>query len=169
MKRRSLLLAALAVVLVLGACIGIASAYFTTYAWAKGSLTIELGDNTEIFEEFSQWTKHVVVANQAGSSPVFVRARAFWGDTYSVVYDGGADWVDGSDGFWYYQNILYGGGETSALDIRIVDLPSDMEAGDSFNVVVIYETTPVLYDESGAPYADWSIKLYTETSGGDGG
>ena len=33
----------------------------------------------------------------------------------------------------------------------------------SFNVVVIYETTPVLYREDGTPYADWSAKVDAKT------
>ena len=168
MKRSTLLMAALAVVLVLGVSLGTATAYFTTYARAQGGYTIELGEQTEIYERFSQWTKHVIVTSEEGSEPVFVRVRAFWGETYDVVYDGGDSWTEGSDGFWYCRDILKGGEDTPELDIHIVNVPSDVEVGDGFNIVVVYETTPVLYDADGAPYADWSMTLDTGTTGGGG-
>ena len=169
MKRTTLWLAALAAVLALCASVGTASAYFTTYAQARGGYTIELGDRTEIYERFSQWTKHVAVMSEPDSEPVFVRVRAFWGETYDVEYDGGAAWTEGADGFWYCDSILNGGEETPELDIHIVNVPAYVEEGDGFNVVVIYETTPVLYDGNGAPYADWSVTLDAGTTGGVGG
>ena len=43
--------------------------------------------------------------------------------------------------------------------VKIENVPvEDVKDGSEFNVVVIYETTPVLYDESGKPYADWNAK-----------
>ena len=33
-----------------------------------------------------------------------------------------------------------------------------------FNVVVIYESTPVMYREDGTPYADWNVVLDNGTS-----
>ena len=31
-----------------------------------------------------------------------------------------------------------------------------MDSEESFNVIVVQECTPVLYDEEGNPYADWN-------------
>ena len=61
-------------------------------------------------------------------------------------------------------NILNGGESTQdPLIIEINDVPVDeadgAEAGDNFNVVVVYESTPVQYDANGDPFADWSIQL----------
>ena len=85
MKKNTFVLASLALVLVLGAAIGSASAYFTTYAEAKGGYTVEYGQET--VEWFSDWTKHISVQNKAtASSPVFVRARAVWSSEYTVSY-----------------------------------------------------------------------------------
>lgn len=165
MKRRHLVLAALAVLLTLGAYLGAASAYFTTYADARGGYPIELGSHTDMYERLSQWTKHVTVTSDEGGEPVYVRVRAFWGMTYHVSYDGENGWRDGGDGYWYYDGILYGGEETAELAIHINDVPDNVEEGDSFNIVVIYESTPVQYDETGAPYADWSITLDTGYTG----
>ena len=46
------------------------------------------------------------------------------------------------------------------LDVKIGDLPEDFDR-DSFNVVVIQECTPVVYDEAGNPVADWTT-VYTD-------
>ncbi len=39
------------------------------------------------------------------------------------------------------------------------------EEGDEFNVVVVYESTLVLYDKDGNPYADWSNVLTSYEEG----
>lgn len=177
MKRRrfypgALALAALTAVAFAG--IGEAWSYFTTYAEAAGGYTIQLGDRTEITEEFTDWTKHVVIENVESSEPVYIRARAFCGSQYTLVYSG-EGWTQGSDGYYYYGNIVNGGASTGQLDIRIENIPADPEEMERFNVVVIYESTPVKYHEDGTPYTveetDWSELLDTGStvSGGTEG
>ena len=79
MKKKTIVLAALAAVLTLEAAAGSAWAYFTTYTEARGGYPIELEDTTTIREEFSAWTKHVVVASEKDSRPVYVRVKALNG------------------------------------------------------------------------------------------
>ena len=43
--------------------------------------------------------------------------------------------------------------------MRIENVPEDITDPTGFNVVVVYESTPVRYDEAGNPYADWSMTL----------
>ena len=50
---------------------------------------------------------------------------------------------------------------TDALDVRIENVPDDVDDPSSFNVVIVYETTPVRYHEDGTPYADWEADLWT--------
>jgi len=58
-----------------------------------------------------------------------------------------------------------GGGKTSVLSVKIENVPeADLENGTMFNVVVIYESTPVMYREDGTPYADWNVVLDNGTS-----
>lgn len=38
-------------------------------------------------------------------------------------------------------------------------VPKDVVNGDTFNVIVVYESTPVFYKEDGTAYADWTSKL----------
>ena len=52
---------------------------------------------------------------------------------------------------------MYPKEETAVLKIQILHVPEeDVKQGTNFNVVVVYESTPVLYDEDGNPYADWT-------------
>jgi hypothetical protein len=146
--------------LVIGARVGTAWAYFTTYAQAQGGYTIQLGDRTEIFESFSAWTKHVVITADEDSQPVFVRVKAFCGSAYNLIYsDEGGLWTPGADGYYYYGEPLNGGQSTQELQIYINDVPDEITDPTAFNVVVIYETTPVRYDQAGTAYADWAVTL----------
>ena len=96
----------------------------------------------------------MVIENKIGSQPVYVRARAFGAPGYTLAYEG-AGWSDGGDGWYYCEEALAGGAMTAALDVRILDVPPQPEEGEHFQVIVVYEATPVLYDAAGAPYADW--------------
>ena len=162
---RNILLISFAVVFVLAAGIGDAWAYFTTYARAQGGYIIKLGYETEIEEEFSNWEKRVVISSKSDSQPVYIRARAFCGGEYELTYSG-SNWTLGSDGYWYYNNIVYGGDHTDELRVKIENIPENPEETPEFNVVVIYESTPVGYDAQGNPYADWTKKLDTGSSEG---
>ena len=44
------------------------------------------------------------------------------------------------------------GGASEKLLVHI----DNMDSEDNFNVIVVQESTPVLYDENDQPYADWS-------------
>ena len=174
MKRKHVFLAFLAAGLVLTGSIGSALAYFTTYVEARGGAVISLGDQTTVTEEFSQWTKHIRITSDADSGPVYVRAKAFC-SAYEFVYTDPSEdknkWMPGADDYYYYSDIVEGGGTTEELLIQIKDVPStDVEQKD-FNVIVIYETTPVQYDENGTPIPakdiDWNGKLdITRVEGG---
>lgn len=162
MKKINIFLLSLSVVLVIAASIGSAFALISTYADARGGYVVELGD-TDIEEEFSDWKNRVVIVSNENVSPLFVRAKAFAGDEYLLGYSGDG-WTLGDDGFYYYDNILERGQSTTELLVQIADVPADFEIGDSFDVIVIYETVPVQYDGAGNPYADWNL---TNNNGGE--
>ncbi len=161
MKRKGVfLLLALAVALALTSNIEPGWAYFTSNARARGALTVSLGA-THLEEDFYNWTKHVTVVSDPGSQASYIRARAFAGEEYELVYSG-EGWTPGGDGWYYYDEIVYGGEATDELLVQIRNVPEDAGPGDGFNVVVVYESTPVRYDADGNPYADW----HTEGGGG---
>lgn len=148
------------------ATVGVTSAYFTTYASAKGSIPIILQEETQITEDLDGNTKVVTIENGENSRPVFVRVKAFSGSTYPLEFSG-SSWVLGDDGYYYYSNadkslkVLDPGSKTdNGNELRVsIQFPKDSVDGDNFNVVVIYETTPVLYNADGTTYADWTVIL----------
>ncbi len=171
MKKKTLLLSVLAAGMALTAGMGSAWAYFTTTTSAAGGYQLEFGGSTFVSEEFSSWTKRVSVENAEGSQPVYVRARAFGGSVYELVYsDESGLWSPGGDGWWYYSQAVGGGEATGELSVRIDNAPQEPEEG-SFNVVVVYESVPVEYREDGTAYSalesDWTAKVDSgSTEGG---
>ena len=148
-----------------------AQAYFTTYVSAGGSQVVNLGAETEMHEGLSNMTKHISVENASAVNDCFVRVKVFCGNELAIDYteaDGGQNWYPGDDGYWYYRPILAAGTTTTVLDAKIV-LPEGFDK-DNFNVVVIQECTPVVYDASGNATADWTTVYsdYQETDGGSG-
>lgn len=165
-KLMALSLAALTLVAAAGAQDSMA--YFTTYVTAGGSEIVRLGAQTEIQEDVSNMTKHVSIQNVSQTNDCFVRVKAFCGSDLTLTYtdtSGKGDWYDGKDGYWYYRPIVPAGGSTAVLDVKI-NLPAGFNK-DEFNVVVIQECTPVIYDEAGNASADWTKTFsdYQETEG----
>ncbi len=151
----NLLLLALVCALVLQGGIKSAYAYFTTYVEARGGYAIDTPSETEVKEEFSAWTKRVSIKNEGDAGPVFVRAKAFCTAKYPLTYTATGAWTLASDGWYYYNDPVPSGSETSELRVKIEDVPRTAEPGVSFNVVVVYESTPVRTREDGTTYADW--------------
>ena len=146
-----------------------ASAYFTTYVSAGGSQVVRLGSSTEIHEDVSQMTKHISIENASAENDCFVRVKVFYGGDLEVVYsDTENNWYEGEAGYWYYRPILPAAQTTTGLDVEI-NVPEGYDR-DSFNVVVIQECTPVVFDGTGNPTADWSTVYseYEEVSEGEG-
>ena len=146
------------------------SAYFTTYVSAGGSQVVHMGSRTEIHEDLSNMTKHVSITNTSQINDCFVRVKVFHGGQFEVSYtdrsEGGLWIYSEADGYWYYGPALAAGESTEILDVKVGDLPEDFDR-DSFNVVVIQECTPVVYDGEGNPTADWNTVYtdYEETEG----
>ena len=115
--------------------------------------------------EFPNWTKRITIPSAEDSEPVFIRVKAFCGSKYTLTYtDADGRWSLGSDGYYYYSAPVEGGASTSELQIHINNVPSTVTDGESFNVVVIYESTPVRFREDGSAYADWSSILDSGSS-----
>lgn len=152
-NKKTLGLAAAALVLTAGLSVGGTMAYFTTYTQTSGSVPLSLGGSitTEPHEEVEDWTKHVTIEN-TGDADCFVRVRAFAGAQYqdSLVYSG-ENWSLAADGYYYYSRIL-SPGETSGELLIAID---NQDTEQSFNVIVVQESAPVIYDENGNPTGDW--------------
>ena len=176
LKKRYLILSAILLALILGATIGSTLSYFTTYTRAVGGKKVTLGYSTTNTETFSNGVKHLTITNDEDSQPVFVRAKAFSaleftceGTGWSTTIPAGSK-SDGQEGYYYYELPLDAGQSAEELLVSFT-LPDkdDVMEGDSFSVVVIYESTPVKYDEDGNAYADWTTVLQVKQStGGEG-
>ena len=163
MKRKRIITTILALALLAAVAIEPAVAYFTATRTNAGAVIIDVGNRTTIEEpDVVEWTKHIVVNCKEDSVPVYVRARAYAGVTFPLEYTvpEGSKWKDGGDGWWYYEDILYPGQSTEEeLLVHIGNVPKDAVEGDYFNVSIVSEDTPVLYDAEGNPYADWDLRF----------
>lgn len=154
-------LAVVAITLIAGVCVENAMAYFTTYVTAEGQVTMNLGfTETVPNDNVVNKTKTVSVTNN-DDFPCFVRLKVFVGDLFAgdIEITGGAGWsLD--NGYYVYDNELQPGETTNDF---VIDLTKAMgyqpteDDIDEFNVIVIQESTPVLYTEEGVSYADWSV------------
>ena len=154
LNKKTLCLTAAALTLTAGLSVGSAMAYFTTYVTAQGGQELSLGF-TEVIpdEEVSDWTKHIKIEN-TGDYDCFVRVKAFAPVelTYNAPNGG---WTAGDKGYWYYDKVLPAGKKTETeLNIKYT-FPSVNDKPEEFNIVVIQECTPVLYDENGNPVYDF--------------
>lgn len=171
LRTKTFWLTAAAVVLVGSMSIHEAMAYFTTYVTAKGGYPITLGSSSTVEEQVENMTKKITITN-TGATECYVRVKVFSGDMVDISYSGAVDgsgsayWIKNeSDGYWYYKDIVPAGGKTEVLQAKI-QVAADYE--ESFDVIVIQECTPVLYNADGTPYADWERKLDTKTDIGTG-
>ena len=177
MKRKNLILSIFALLLIACAVLNPAVAYFTDNTNASGATPISFQYKTEIEDSVVDWLKTVRIQNvlhpvpnddEIVSDPIWVRARAFSGETYPLVEAPAVagDWVKDSDGWWYYQHPLMAGEYTTGITFKLTGFPSEAAEDVNFttiNVGVVYETTLVRYDPDGNAFADWTIVL--DTSG----
>lgn len=173
--RRTALLTMMALVLLAGSALKDSLAYFTTYTTTRGSCRLTFKPSTDIEEEVEGWLKKITITN-TGDTDCFVRVRAIFGDFILIdkeeeeLKDGVAHWEKDGD-WWYYDVPLKPGESTSLLKISFTTTREAMEdlKIDNFNVVVVQESTPVLYranaDGTYTPYADWSKAKQSEEAG----
>ncbi len=170
-NRIAVLLAVLAIVAVLGISVKTSLAYFTTYARAMGGIDLTLGNQTEL-EEFYDGQKHIQVSNE-GNADCYVRVKVFAGSLVELAYSGSSKWSLAGDGYYYYSDVVPAGTMTEELLVAIQASEEIKELGADFDVVVIQECAPVLFDENGDPYPAssaevWSQSFEVNTEGGAG-
>ena len=179
MKKTHALAAFLALVLAVTVSLPGAWAYFTANVRAGGGRTVQLQNQTEITEEFADWNKQITITAASGTQPVYVRARAY--STYGLTYTGEGWQRRDADGWYYYQTPLANPSEAQGaapawaqpgaapLNVHItVEGAQQGETPEDFDVIVVYETTPVTYNADSSrvsPEAsDWNAQL--QTNGG---
>lgn len=154
LKMKKVWLTVVAVGLAGGISLSSAMAYFTTSVSAEGGHALQLKNTTDIEEGFENWTKDIKVTN-TGDVACFVRVKVIAGSQFGLEI-GGNGWESRADGYWYYLTPVAPGEKTESLFAKI-QIPE--EFAEDFNVAVVQESTPVLYDEQGTPYADWELAV----------
>ncbi len=170
MKKRKLILAALALVLVACVSIGSALAYFTDYAVVKGGHPLALVPWTEITEKPTTGSKEVSITNY-GEAPCWVRVKAFADGTVTNLAASGSGWSGTLPDYVTCGSVVMPGGTAPTLMVTFT-LPSPADA-ETANVIVVYESVPAFIDPETGEYlaANWSESaiLYEESVGTDGG
>ena len=163
LHKKPLIMAAATLALTGTLAVGSAMAYFTTYSTAGGGVKMNMGfTETVPKEDVDENGKHITIEN-TGDYDCFVRVKAFAPVelTYNAP-DGG--WTAGDEGYRYYDDVLPAG-KTTEQELNITyKVPEGDDKPEEFNIVVIQECTPVLYDKDGNPYADWNHVITTEDS-----
>lgn len=142
-------LIAAAVTLTASLSVGSALAYFTTYCTAEGSYTMTMGfPETDIEEEVDSAGKHVTIQN-TGDYDCFVRVKVFVSSPVDMNASySGQGWESRSDGYWYYTPVLTAHTDSQEFLVSF-EYPGGEDAPDSFDIIVVYESVPVLYNENG--------------------
>jgi len=162
-KKHILLAAAMAAALL---CLiaGHAYGYFTANSHAEGTLVIA-PLNVVPHETIAERGKQLALTNEENSAAAYVRARGFCGDDSALQYTAESGWTDGGDGWWYFDPVLEPGQSTSALKIDIsAVLPENPKIGDSFNIVVVFES---IRPEVGADGAKETFRAFLNRQGGE--
>ena len=120
--------------------------YFTTYVKAEGSVNISFDGSIDMVELDRANGNRKVKFSSAIKRDVYIRAKAFVGSVYEIEYSGNK-WEQREDGYCYYTEPVQVGGTTEELEIKVPN--SDDE---KLNIAVVYEVSPVQYDEEGYPY-----------------
>lgn len=103
---RTMVVAGAAALLIGGMTVSPAWAYFTDSHGTAGGIRISVEPKTDIEEEFDNSEKHVYIKNTSYDCPVFVRARVYTNAPLYLLNIAGANWSDGGDDWWYWNNVL---------------------------------------------------------------
>ena len=172
MRKTDLLAAGLAATLALGSVVLPAAAYLTGNALATGTAPVApLALSTTLNETVDEDSpvKHVTITADTDSAPVWVRVMVLQGETFGATI-GGDGWTQDGD-WWYYDSPLQPGETANELTVSVDNIPGGAKAlaDESFNVIVIHECAPVLYDEDGVEKeAKWDLPLDNGENQGEG-
>ena len=141
-KKRTIIFALAAVLILAMISIPGTLAYFSDYDQASGSAQVNLTWQTELQEQVKDNNKHIQVKN-VGETDVIVRAQIFAGD-FVTVKDTEGNWTKAGD-WWYYNGILKKGEVTTEL---FAEVKADKSATDDFNIVVVQESSRAVYESN---------------------
>lgn len=134
-NHRILICAAFAATLIVcGVSVKPTLAYFTTYATAKGGISVDIGPTTDVKEKFKDWKKTIEIEN-TGKADCFVRVKVIAASQFDIQASG-SNWSLSDDGYWYYSQVVPVGGKTEPI---VAAITVSEKVKTSFNVVVVQE------------------------------
>lgn len=139
-------LAIAAILLVLVTAVGVAGAFFSDYDHGVGQATINIGGQTTIDENVQGAQKTIKIHNNGGGE-VFVRVAIYGPEDKGMTVTAGTGWNKNGD-FWYYQNVLPAGGDTSAIVADISKVPVTVDLSE-LDIIVTHQSVPAVYDVEG--------------------
>ncbi len=149
LKRSAIICIILISILAMGTSV---YAYLTTYAEAKGAIIFPKRMGKSILSEGTEnLQKKIVVKVDKNEKGAYVRAKIY---TSEYVTYSGDNWEYKDDGYYYYQKPLNPGESSSELLVTVKE-PNEKN---EFDVIVVQEATPIKYNASGEPYANWDTK-----------
>jgi len=148
---KTIVFALLASVLILVVAPGLTTAYFSDTDEGEGTAVIHLAYRTEIEEGDGDIEKNIVITNSEEGAPVIVRAFIF-GPEEKMTITVKPNWEKRSDGWYYWTEVLDPGEATdentlkATVDIDELTPEQIIELGEEFNITVVHEAAPVVYD-----------------------
>ena len=165
MKKRTIILAVLAVALILSTSLGTALGYFTSYTSGRGGYVIHLENKTELHETPDKGKKTLSISNTSETAQVFVRVLAFCSEDFTLSADtAGTNWraytTSETQYSWLYTQAVDPQKATGDLTINITvaDKDKKWKDGDERNVIIVYECVPAIFKADGTPDLDTAWK-----------
>ena len=157
MIKKTYILSFVSLLLILGITVKSTMSYFYTYTDAKGSFTVSLDDESFIEEDPPTLNIKNLKISNTGKDPIFVRVKAILPDPEVAKLSQAskdAGWTEkGQDDFYYYTKVLESG---DMIEIKFdLNMPESLKAGEEYNIVLLYEATPALYNETDGWHANW--------------
>ena len=153
------LIALLAVMLLIISSVGATVAYFSDTNKAEGAATLNLKGETKI-DEGNKEFKQIVITN-TGKADLLVRVKLFGVDTSKMPVTVPSGWTPGNDGWYYFKTVLTPQATTGdPIEVKLDKLtPKQIaELGESFEVTVVHEATPVVYSGGSLVLPnDWTL------------
>ena len=157
-------IALLAVMMLIIASVGATVAYFSATDTAEGAAMLNLKGETKIDEGDKEF-KQIVITN-TGKADLIVRVKLFGVDDTLMDVTIPSGWAAGDNGWYYFKTVLPGGQSPQAttgspIEVKLKEnlTPKQIaELGDSFEVTVVHEATPIVYDEGTLVLpVDWNL------------
>lgn len=153
-NKRFILVFCATLFLLSGINIGISRAYFTAYTKINGVYNVVYVPPVPTPEENLKPNGKEIAIKNTGERECWGRVKIIAPEGFEVKFDSGENWRQDGE-YWYYSEIIYPGKLSSLLKVSFTGPNAD-----EYNVIVIEECVPVLYDKNGkALPADWAYKL----------